>query len=98
MKLKIYSVFDDKAGAFDRPFFLQNDPMAIRSFSDAVADKTTGLSVHASDYKLYCLGEFDDVSGKLTSLREPLFLCNAIDFIPPVVSEKLLEVENEKNS
>lgn len=96
MRLKVYSVFDDKAGAFARPFFLQNDALAIRSFSDAIADKSTGLSIHASDYKLYNLGEFDDVSGELIRVKLPVFLCNAVDFMPPIDPAK--EVEDEKNT
>lgn len=80
MLLIVCSVFDIKASAYLQPFFVQNENVARRSFGDAVMNPETGISKHASDYKLYRIATFDDVSGEIVS-NKPEFLANATDFI-----------------
>lgn len=80
MVMNVYSVFDSVAGVFSRPYFLNNDNLAVRAFGDAVADKSTGLYVHVDDYKLYKIGVFDDISGQLVACDTPQFISNASDF------------------
>lgn len=53
---------------------------AIRSFSDLVSDPQTVLAKHPEDFKLYSLGSYDDVSGRLVPLDVPGFVANATDF------------------
>lgn len=92
MKLVVCSVFDDKAKAYLQPFFVANENIARRSFGDAVADPSTGISKHVSDYKLYQVGIFDDNSGMFDAkFDKPVFLANAIDFVP------VKGVSDEKN-
>ena len=38
MKVKVYSVRDEKANSFGQPFFAVNDNIARRMFSDLVED------------------------------------------------------------
>ena len=75
MKLGVYSVFDDKAVCYARPFFATNNAVACRSFASAVTSKTpdNALSANPGDYKLFRLGEFDDSCGSFTS-GTPLLL------------------------
>lgn len=87
MKLIVCSVFDDKAKAYMQPFFVPNVNIARRSFGDAVADHSTGISKHASDYKLYQVGIWDDNAGTFDKFLQPEFLANAVDFIPVVKKE-----------
>lgn len=90
MKLLAFSIFDDKAKAFTVPFFVPNKNLALRSFGDAVLDKSTGIFKHASDYKLYMVGEFDDNVGLFDNvLTTPEFIANAVDFVPPEVSKEV---------
>lgn len=65
MKLKIFAVLDNAAGAFLPPFFMHNHAVATRAFAQAVNDPTHQFSKSSNDYCLYCIGEFDDVNGKL---------------------------------
>lgn len=82
MKLNVYSVFDDKAKVYSKPFNMAHNGEALRLFADAVSDVKSSLNRHPSDYHLYRLAEFDDVSGVFKSLPNgPEFLAHAIDFV-----------------
>ena len=81
MILKVLSVFDDKGAIYGMPMFVSNVNLAIRSFSDAVIESGSKLGVHACDFHLYVLGDFDNVSGKFISLDSPEFICHAVDFV-----------------
>lgn len=96
MKMSAYSVFDCTVGVFARPHFLANDPTAMRSFGDAIADESTGLSKHLADYKLFRVGSFDDEAGVFEAMVTPVFICNAVDFQSLV--QKKGDVKDEKNS
>ena len=81
MKLMVFSVFDTKAGAYASPFFMSNQAQASRDFGDAVQNPKLHLNKHPEDFSLYCLGIFDDNSGKIESFDTPDHVCNAVDFI-----------------
>lgn len=57
--LGMYSIFDEKADAYLPPFMLPNDPMAVRTFCDCVADQTHAFGRNPADYTLFRLGTFD---------------------------------------
>ena len=77
MKLSIFSVFDSKASAFLPPFFLHNDAMAIRVFSDCVNADTHAFGKHPADYTLFRIGSFSDENGTLTA-ENPITLGNGL--------------------
>jgi len=81
MKLKVFSIFDEKAQVFSQPFFMAHNGLALRAFSDLVGEKGTNVNKHPSDFKLYNIGFYDDVSGALESLSQPEFLANATDYV-----------------
>lgn len=81
MKQKVYSIFDEKAKAYARPFYFNHHGEALRAFESVVTGKESDISKFPGDYKLYHLGEFDNLSGKFVSLREPVFLANASDYV-----------------
>ena len=81
MKLMVFSVFDIKAKAYMRPFFMPNQAQASRDFGDAVKAADSHLGKHPEDYSLKCLGFWDDNSGALEPLDNPDHVCNAVDFI-----------------
>ncbi|QXP08494.1 MAG: nonstructural protein [Arizlama microvirus] len=80
MKLKIYSIFDEKAKAYAQPFYMQQDGLAMRAFGDLVNDKTSQLNKHPVDFTLWCLGEYDDNSG-MFCCDKPKHICKAVDFV-----------------
>lgn len=75
MKLKVYSVFDVKAGVYATPFFQLNDGVAVRSFTDMVNNSKSTPFLHAGDYSLLCIGLFDDDSGVISS-HKPINVVN----------------------
>ena len=77
MRLEIYSVFDEAAKAFGTPFFMQNDMMAARAFSDLANDANSTVFKHPSDYKLYKIGVFNDETASIESTEVPELIAHA---------------------
>jgi hypothetical protein len=83
MLLKIVSIYDNAAGAFARPFFVQSHGQAIRSFGDEIrrAAPENELNRHPIDFCLYDLGEYDDSTGKIKQPDTPQILSRGTDFV-----------------
>lgn len=77
MKTNVYSVFDSKAAVYGTPFFMPNDNMAIRAFSDLVNGPENMISKHPEDFSLFVVGTFDDQLAKLEGRIAPLNLVTA---------------------
>lgn len=58
MKFGVYSIQDVKTG-FMAPTVEINDQVAMRNFQHAIMQSESILFTHASDFKLYKIGEFD---------------------------------------
>jgi len=71
MITKVFGIRDIKAGAYGTPFFSTTVGVAQRMFTDLVNDPKTTVSRYPSDFTLYELGTVDDVTGVLTSLKDP---------------------------
>lgn len=69
MILKSYSVYDKKLVNYSRPWFVLNDAVAVREFSDAVNDSHSNnmWRKHPEDFSLCTIGFFDDESGEFMS-------------------------------
>jgi len=78
MILHAYAILDLKGGFYSSPFFMHTDAIAIRSFSDALADPQVEMAKHPEDYQLWRLGDFDDNAGTLTPLAAPQFLVSGL--------------------
>jgi len=61
------SVRDAKTEAFGRPFFVQSDGQAIRSFDDEVnrSAEDNIMHHHPEDFQLFKIGTFDDSTGRV---------------------------------
>ena len=70
----IYSVYDRKAKSYISLFLADTDGLAMRMVSTAARDTTTSLYQYAEDFTLYLLGDFDVLSGLLTSCEPPQFV------------------------
>lgn len=64
MKIEMFIVWDDKAKAYLQPFFMLNQPLAVRTFSNAVNAPGSQMNVNPEDYTLFHTGSFEDASGK----------------------------------
>lgn len=76
---KAFAVYDIKAAHYGTPMFILNRALAIRGFTDAVLKDDTALSQHPGDYSLQEIGEYDECTGKMTSLVQPQFVISAAD-------------------
>lgn len=65
--LHVYAVLDKAVDAFMPPFFVRSQGEAVRTFADAVNDKSSPFFKHVSDFELFKIGTFDPANGQLTS-------------------------------
>jgi len=72
MIYNMYSVYDIKAEAYAPPFFLARDEVAKRTFLDAMSDPGHPMAAHPEDYVLYRLADFDDETGTVASVKQPV--------------------------
>ena len=80
MNLKMYSIYDDQAQAYVTPFFMQNDGLAIRAFSDNTnAKDDNNIAKHPEQFSLYQVGEWNDKKGLVEPLEQPRFMYKAIE-------------------
>lgn len=86
LRLKIYSVYDSKAEAYNTPIFMRTHGEAIRSFESAVLDEKTDFHRHAEDYSLFHVGEFDTLTGNIESNVTPIPLSRAHEVLARQVS------------
>lgn len=80
-KLRVYSVFDSKVGAYMSPFYVRSRGEAMRSFGDAVNDENHPFHKHPGDYTLFDLGEYDEGSGKFTNESTPVSCGVAVEYL-----------------
>lgn len=77
MKLKIYSVYDNKTGIYARPFFARSDAEAERAFQyNGSTDPF--MRSNAVDYDLVYLGEFDDQTAIITPAKNSFVSLSAL--------------------
>ena len=88
MKLNIYAIKDTTIGSYMNPFYLQNDNVAIREFSNIIkyAPVENNIRRNAKDMQLFKLGEFNEETGEIKS--EINFLTAGSNFIQENKEEK----------
>ncbi|QXP08254.1 MAG: nonstructural protein [Arizlama microvirus] len=72
MKLKLFVVYDAKTESYGVPFFRDFTANAIREWSEVAsnkADKQNQISKFPSDFTLFEIGEFEQMSGELRLLE-----------------------------
>lgn len=79
---QIIAVYDVKSACYARPVAVPADGAAIRSFQDAVNDKSTEYHKHPEDYAMFNIGTYDDQSGEITSSK-PRQLAQAASLLDP---------------
>lgn len=62
---KIFTIHDAAANAYLPPFCLPEQGMAMRTFGDCINDPKHQFSLHPSDYTLFRIGYWDDISGEI---------------------------------
>lgn len=72
----LYSIYDSKAEAYLSIFPAKTDGLASRSVEQAAQDPNTSLYQYSADFALFCLAEFDEISGLITPIIPPRFVAN----------------------
>ena len=80
MRLQVYTIYDVKAAAYMRPFFMQSDGQAQRAFADLAVDGEHDIGRHPEDYSLFGIGHFDDDKGAISG-EAPRCLCTALEMV-----------------
>lgn len=83
MLLRAYTLHDVKALTYSPPFFQHNNALAIRMLEDLVNDQNTSVGRHPGDFKLYCVGSYDDSNGMLIPLNIIEHVMDAVALIRP---------------
>lgn len=78
MNKVVCSIYDTKVEAFMQPFFVRSVGEAHRAFEELVNDGKSQPSIHAEDFALFQVGEFDEQNGHLIPLSTPKSLATAI--------------------
>lgn len=80
MTTGMYSIRDEKAQAFNVPFFFTTQGQALRAFQDLAQDANTTIGKHPEDYRLYHHGDFDLDAGTFNARATPFYLAAGSDF------------------
>ena len=80
----MYAVQDIVAGRFFPPFTMENDQMAVRSFSEMANEqdpsRKSQIATHPGDFRLFKLADFDPSDGQIDS-HAPMHLVNALELV-----------------
>ncbi|WNK12923.1 MAG: nonstructural protein [Microvirus sp.] len=79
-KVNAYCILDTKSTIFNQPHFLINDAVALRQFQMIVQDKESMISKYPEDYRLYCVGSFDMLTGTFTPELSPREIAHGLQF------------------
>ena len=71
MIINVYAIHDSKAHSYLQPFFMHNDDLAIRSFTDASMNTESQFNQHPLDYTLFHIGTYDDETSIITAVAPP---------------------------
>lgn len=89
----LYAIHDQRVQAFNSPFSVAHDDLAIRGFIHEINRPGSDLGNHFRDYSLWKLGEFDDQAGVITPKQ--LLLKSGVEVRVPVKAPDNLELNLE---
>lgn len=81
MKLNAYSLYDVKALQYHTPFYQSTDGAATRMLLNLVEDPNSMIGRHPADFRLYCVGVWDDGNGVFECISPPVHIVDAIALV-----------------
>lgn len=78
MIFKIFTIYDQKAGAYLTPFFLPRAAQAERTFKDCVDSDSHQFGQHPEDYTLLEIAEFDDSTATIDTHGIPVTIITGL--------------------
>lgn len=91
---KVFAIYDVKASAYLRPFFMPTVGMAVRAIADCMLDRAHQFSRHPADFTLMKIGEFDDNAGVITAHASPIPVKTCLEIRAMLVQEQDDEPES----
>lgn len=82
MIIRLYSMYDSKALTWSPPFLAESDAVACRMVSDIVTDTDTIVGRHPMDFRLYCVGQWDNAKASLRGIEPAEHVVDAIALVP----------------
>lgn len=79
MQQKVYTIRDSKGEFYGAPFTKQTHGEAERTFHQLKKDDKTPIFQYPEDFDLYYIGEFDNLTGKLTGIDTPQHMIKAVN-------------------
>jgi len=97
MKVYVYNIYDEKARAFLRPFFMPTMAAARRAVATIVNGEDDHIfKTNPSDFTLFEIGSYDDNDGLITGYLNKLSLGCLVELRNPVVV-KSTDITEEDN-
>lgn len=81
MQLKVYSIRDSKAEAFNPPFYKHTHGEAERDFTELTRKTDSMVHKYPEDYDLYYCGTYDDQTGLFSPLPSPQHIVKAVSLL-----------------
>jgi hypothetical protein len=95
MRLNVYTIFDQAAAVYKRPFVAQADGEVLRVFKDMALNKDHEIGAHPEDYTLWRIGTFDDNKAELVAEAKEC-LATALELVSSARSAEEVRENMEK--
>lgn len=83
MLLKMFSLYDSKAEAYNKPFYAVTTGAALREFEDAVRNGESMMNKYPHDFTLFEIGVFDDETAEIVIHNAKINLGTAHEYLKP---------------
>lgn len=102
MQIKLFSIYDSKAGIYQNPWQSRTKGEAIRGFTTIANDKTHPIGKHPEDYILFEIGTFEDTTCEINLIHKEScgvaieYLTDEHRVLPPIASNNGTETAKKK--
>lgn len=86
---KLFSIYDEKCTNFNAPFCSQVENEAVRHFGSLLLDDNSMVAKFPQDFKLYYLGDINEVTGVINPLSIPTLIVSGAELKDIIVKESL---------
>lgn len=76
---EVYTVCDTKVGTYLAPFYVMNEPHALRCLANSLLDEDSELCRYSVDFDLFYLGTYDDQKAKFELISAPRHITKLSD-------------------
>lgn len=92
MILQVFSIYDSATKAFHQPWYMLTVEEAQRTFKNLANDPESNICKNPTDYSLYHLGQFDNLSAKInTTDLQLLGLAN--EYVEGMSADNVVKME-----